>query len=125
MSEAASATQRRSKYLPWLVLGMVLCILAGAILLSTLHLRRAMRQQIIQQDGITLYVSSFIQPTLLDDLPADVASDPDLSFSALAEQMLETQSKSGALALRLFDREGHFQMSPTPVAPRKLGPEEL
>src|SRR3954469_16955493 len=109
MSEAASATRQRSRYLPWLVLGMILCILAGAILLSTLHLRRGMRQQIIQQDGITLYASSFIQPNLLDDLPSEAADDPELGFSALAEQMLETfenASKQGALALRLFDREG-------------------
>src|SRR6476659_2868820 len=124
MSEAASATQKRSKYLPWLVLGTILCILAGAILLSTLHLRRAMRQQIIQQDGITLYASSFIQPSLLDDLGSEVASDPELSFAVLAEQMFETASKGGALAVRLFDAKGQFQMPfGLPAAPRILNTE--
>jgi signal transduction histidine kinase len=126
MSEAASATPTKSRFLPWLVLGMTLAILAGAILFSTLTLRRAMRQQIKQQDGITLYASSFVQPSLLDDLGPEIASDPELGFSARSEEMFETASKGGALALRLFDASGLLQMGlPLPAKTRRLTAEEF
>ncbi len=128
MSEAASAAEPGSWHAPWpwLVLGMILSILAASILFSTLHLRRAMRQQIIQQDGIILYASSFVQPSLLDELGPEIASDPELSFAVLAEKMFETASKGGALALRLFDREGELQMAaPIPAAPRRLSSAEV
>src|SRR5262249_27207170 len=79
-----------------------------------------------QQDGITLYASSFVQPSLLDELGPEIAADPELSFAAMAEQMFETASKGGALAVRLFDAKGQFQMaSPSPASPRALTEEEL
>jgi signal transduction histidine kinase len=125
MSEALGSRPARSRYMPALVLCLILCVLAGAILLTSFHLRRAMRHQIIQQDGITLYVSSFVQDSLLEGLPPELMADPDLRFADLSNRMFETAARRKALAMRVFDAKGELQMAwPNPAASRELSDRE-
>jgi signal transduction histidine kinase len=126
MTEAHGITPTRARYVPWLVLALTLAVLGGAIAVTSLYLRRAMRQQIIQQDGIALHVSSFVQDSLLEGLDPEVLSDPDLRFADVAAQVFETAQRRGALAVRVFDAKGQLQMSlPLPAASRRLSGAEL
>lgn len=125
-SETAGLAPTKSRYMPWLVLGVVLCVLGLAIALTTLHLRKAMREQIIGQDGMALYATSFVHPSLLEGLAPEIQADPAVSFAALADQMFETASNGGAIAVRLFDAHGQLQMTiPLPTPHRNLSATEM
>ena len=125
MSEAHGISPTRARYMPWLVLGLTLFVLAGAITSTGLYLRQAMRQQIIQQDGIALHVSSFVQDSLLEGLDAEISGDPDLQFMDVALRVFNTAQNRGALAVRVFDAKGLLQMSlPLPSTSRMLSDSE-
>ena len=76
IANSARQTPSRSGFLPWLTVALTLLILAAAVLLVTLHLRKAMRVQLIQQDGIALYAASLVPSSADDELDAESASDP-------------------------------------------------
>ncbi|HTG45678.1 MAG TPA: HAMP domain-containing sensor histidine kinase [Verrucomicrobiae bacterium] len=111
----------RKPRMPWLVLAAIVLILGSAVFFTTLLLRRVIRRQIIQQDGIGLYAATFVQDSLLEGLGPEITSDPELRFADMATQMFETASRRGAMAVRLFDASGQLQMAmPLPAAPRQL-----
>jgi signal transduction histidine kinase len=117
MASAPAEKLKKSNYVPWLSVGVILLILAAAIAFVTLHLRKFMRAKIIQQDGIEFYAAA-----LVDDIDPDIANDPELSKdpfirSAAIQQKVfgATRKNTNVVAVRFFDAEGLFQLAIPPA----------
>ncbi len=94
----------RSERLPWLVTGLTLVILAGAIFVSTHQQRSRIRGQIAGRDGAVLHaVAQGLQAEEADTLIGDF-SDPVNQLTIV----LKTSRLTRALATRLFDAQGRF-----------------
>jgi signal transduction histidine kinase len=106
MTEPSRKVPRRVKYLPWVVIGLILVIMAATVVIITLNLRRVVRNQIIQQDGIMLYAASMVPTSVSEGLPADLASDPLIPFAELTEKVVQASKERGVLAARIFDDKG-------------------
>jgi signal transduction histidine kinase len=111
MAGLASQLPQRFRHVPWLVVSLILLILGTTIILVTLHLRSVLRAQIIQQDGIALYAASMIPSSLTEDLPPDLAEDPEIAFADTATKVLEASKRRDVIGARVFDREGASQIS--------------
>ncbi|HEX7863223.1 MAG TPA: sensor histidine kinase [Verrucomicrobiae bacterium] len=97
----------RAKHMPWLVISLVLLIIAATIAIVTLNLRRGLRNQIIQQDGMMLYAASMVPTTLTSDSNlGELERDPDIIFANLTEIVLQASEQKGVLAVQLFARDG-------------------
>jgi len=114
----------RSKRVPWVVLGLTLGILAGAILVTTQQTRLRIRQQIAGRDGEILYAVARMQmPDCAED--ADLVGrieDPGNQLTVI----LETSRMSGVMGARLFDTNGQFVESfPADVVEHPIDPDDL
>jgi signal transduction histidine kinase len=125
MVETADGMPKRATRARWLAIVLILAILASALTFVTLHLRKVIRQHIVQRDGIALYAASLTQDSALE---ADVASDPELQI-ILLEQKVMGASQSGnsnVIAFRVFDPDGRFKSAfPPDVRGRDLNDREL
>jgi signal transduction histidine kinase len=105
---------------PWLVISLILLVMAATVVIITMNLRRGLRTQIIQQDGIMLYAASMVAPTPIEPdlpLPDDLANYPDIILDDMTEkvlQALQASSETGVLEARVFDRLGEVQLGGDP-----------
>lgn len=111
MAGIASETPKRVRHVLWLVVSLVLLVLASAIIFVTLNLRRVVRTQIIQQDGIALYAASMVPSILSEDLPADLAADAAILLAATEMKVLEASKRRDVIGARVFDRDGLVSLS--------------
>src|SRR6266496_2972576 len=116
----------RSRRLRWVLIGVTLASLAGAILFATLQLRAKIREQIAGQDGEVLDAVAFMH------LAADLSeieslgplTDPDNQL--LLGVVLKTSRLKGVVATRLFDANGNFARAfPPNVRDAALDPQSL
>lgn len=96
----------RSRRLPWVVLGVTLAILAGAIALTTEQTRRRIRSQIAGRDGAILHAVAQMQQAKVAE-GADLVGTMDDPVNQLTV-VLETSRLSGVMGARLFDTNGNF-----------------
>src|SRR5688500_17870333 len=122
----------RAQHVPWLVISVVLLIIAATIVVVTLNLRRGLRNQIIQQDGIMLYAASMVPTTVAEELPEDLAKDPEFKFLDLTEKVLKASDQKGVLAAQIYGSDGKVdpngKLDPKGIAEGnddQLGNEEL
>ena len=114
---------RRSRLLPFLVLGMALTILGAAIFVGTNRLRRTVRVQMISRDGDILYNVALAQQ-FAGGAPADFDARLRSPADQLALALNISQIKEGVLAVRLYDAAGQFVTAFPPnvsEAPMKSG----
>lgn len=94
----------RSRRLPWVVAGIALLVLAGAVALVTAQSRQRVRAQIVARDGDVLHaVTQMKHDREAEELGLgldDPASQLDL--------IIETSRLRGVIGARLFDTEGRF-----------------
>jgi signal transduction histidine kinase len=108
MTEPSRKVPRRSKYLPWVVIGLILVIMAATVAIITVNLRRVLRTQIIQQDGMMLYAASMVPTSVTEGLAPSDAADPEFVFADLTLKVLQAAEQQGVLALRIFDDKGQI-----------------
>jgi signal transduction histidine kinase len=96
----------RSRRLPWVLLGVTLAILAGAIALTTEQTRLRIRSQIAGRDGAILHAVAQMQQAKAAEA-ADLVGSMDDPVNQLTV-VLETSRLSGVMGARLFDTNGNF-----------------
>jgi signal transduction histidine kinase len=106
MTEPSRKVPRRSKYLPWVVIGLILTIMVATVAIITLNLRRGLRTEIIQQDGMMLYAASMVPTSIAEGLDAKDAADEEVVFADLTIKVFQASEQQGVLALRIFDDKG-------------------
>jgi hypothetical protein len=115
MPGIASETSERINRVSWLVIGVILLVLASAILLVTRHLRSGLRAKIIQQDGVALGAALMVSPSLTEDLPADLANDPEVLFAEISDKVLQTaqqaQQRDEVIGVRIFTETGELKLA--------------
>jgi signal transduction histidine kinase len=97
------------------MIGLILVIMAATVVIITLNLRRGLRNQIIQEDGLMLYAASMVPTASLKeslDLPPDLAGDPDILLAYMIEIVLQVsqQDEKGVLEASVLDRRGELQI---------------
>jgi signal transduction histidine kinase len=91
-----------SRRLPVFIICLALAVLAGAVLLTSLQVRKKIRDQIAGRDGEVLYGVALLE---LEEESRDVSpSDPAGQLTVL----LKTSQLKGVMAARLFDNVGRF-----------------
>jgi signal transduction histidine kinase len=113
-AKPASAMPTESRCLPWLagaLIFLTLAILGTAVAVVTLHLRKVVRSQLVQQDGMLLYAASLAPDSMLDDLDPELASDPTIRFAAITDKLLDAAKRRAVIGIRFFDERGEFQIS--------------
>jgi signal transduction histidine kinase len=97
----------RSRRLPWLVIGLTLAVLAGAILAGCLRLRERVREQLANRDGV-----AFDQVALWEQQYGDEAGQEMVTtIDDPAEQFnlaMKISRIRGVLGIRLFSADGKF-----------------
>jgi signal transduction histidine kinase len=93
----------RSRRLPWVVLGLTLAILAGAIALTTEQTRQRIRNQMVGRDGEVLDAVALMQ----QPEPGETVGPLDDPANQLLV-VLKTSRLSGVMGARLFSAEGLF-----------------
>lgn len=106
MIEPSRILRVRAKHVPWLVISLILLIMAATVAIITMNLRRGMRNQIIQQDGIMLYAASMVPTTIAEDLPEDLAREPEIIFHEITDKVFKASEQKGVLAVQVFDQFG-------------------
>jgi signal transduction histidine kinase len=96
-----------SRRLPFLIVGLNLLVLAGALLLTTRYLRGEIRKQIINRDGETLSAVALMHAAAVAEDLADLGSIEEPDNQSLV--LLKTSRLSHVLGARLFDRDGRFR----------------
>jgi signal transduction histidine kinase len=112
----------RAKHVPWLVISLILLIMAATVAIITMNLRRGLRTQIIQQDGLMLYAASMVPTSIEDDILADLAEDPDLILVTLQAKVLNASDQKDVIDLRIFDQNGKVVFGSRPRT--SLGEDE-
>ena len=111
MTEPSRKFPVRAKHVPWLVISLILVIMTATVVIITINLRRGLRTQIIQQDGIMLYAASMVPATsILEGLPPELANDPEMVLVDLTEKVMKASEQKGVVALRVFDHDGVVQL---------------
>lgn len=110
MIEPSRILRVRAKHLPWLVISLILLIMAATVAIVTMNLRRGLRNQIIQQDGIMLYAASMVPTAIAEDLPPDMAQDPVFVLLELEDKVFKASEQKGVLAVRVFDAQGKVSL---------------
>ena len=111
MTEPSRKFPVRAKHVPWLVISLILVIMTATVVIITINLRRGLRTQIIQQDGIMLYAASMVPTTsILEGLTAEEAKDPEFVFMDLMDKVMKASEQKGVVALRVFDFKGEVQL---------------
>jgi signal transduction histidine kinase len=111
MTGIATETSRRSSREAWMVVGVILVVFAAALLLVSQRLRSELRRKIIQQDGIALGAAMMVSPSLIEDLGTELANDPEVVFSAMADKVLQATKLKEVIAVRVFDQTGELQFA--------------
>src|SRR5436190_12543134 len=112
----------QSQRLPWVLGGLALLILAGAILFTQLQLRHKIRQQIAGRDAEVLYPVALSQYE--EELDQDLESPDEVTRQLTV--LLKTSRLKGILGARLFDPNGAFvQAFPPDVLESQLDSQEL
>ena len=100
----------RAKHVPWLVITLILLIMAVTVAIITLNLRRGLRTQIIQQDGVMLYAASMVPTEISKDVSPELANDPEFILAELTERVLIASEQKGVMDAQIFDWEGTAQL---------------
>jgi signal transduction histidine kinase len=103
-----------SRQLPWLAAGvilLILVILGTAVTVVTLHLRKVLRAQLVQQDALLLYAASLSPDSALEDLDPELAHDPTVRFAVISDKLLEAAKRRSVVGVRFFDELGQLQIS--------------
>ena len=107
---AAVGTLQRlagSRSVPWLALGLALAVLAATVGLGALYLRRHVREHFVQHDGQILYNVALARQ-YANGSGADLTRRLGNPADQLALALEISQLRDDVLAVRLFDRDGHF-----------------
>ncbi len=111
MSETTNELSSRISRMSWLIVAVILLVFASTIFLITRHLRNGIVSKIIQQDGIALG-ASLIAPSLPhEQLPEELAADPELVFTDTFGKVLEATKRKEVIGVRAFDQNGVFQQA--------------
>src|SRR5688572_24625185 len=111
MTEPSRKFPVRAKHVPWLVISLILVIMTATVVIITINLRRGLRTQIIQQDGIMLYAASMVPAnSVLEGLTPEEAKDPEFIFMSMMDMVLNASKQKGVLALQVFDKDGEAQL---------------
>jgi len=114
----------RSQRLPWLISGLTLVILAGAILLTTQATRGRIREQIVGRDGEILHAVALMHLSKAEE-EGELIGAPEDPGNQL-NVVLEVSRLKGVLGVRLFDVRGKFvDAFPGYVLDAKLDPADL
>ena len=105
MTEPSRKLPVRAKHVPWLVIALILLIMAVTVAVITINLRRGLRTQIIEQDGLMLYAASMV-PTDVQNVPEDMRNDPEMIQADLELRSLSAAEQKGVLAVEIFDEKG-------------------
>jgi signal transduction histidine kinase len=122
--KAANAVPSRYRNLPWFAAGLiflVLAILGAAVAVVTFHLRKVVRAQLVQQDGMLLYAASLAPDSALEDLDPELANDPTVRFAVISDKLLDAAKRRSVVGVRFFDENGALQIS----IPRERGDTEM
>ena len=127
MTEPSRKLPVRAKHVPWLVISLILVIMTATVVIITINLRRGLRTQIIQQDGMMLYAASMVPTDLAENVPADMVDDPDIILVDLEIRTLAAAQQKGVLAVKVFDSTGlqFFGNEKGPEPAAKLSEDEL
>ncbi|MGZ8919849.1 MAG: sensor histidine kinase [Limisphaerales bacterium] len=106
MTEPSRKLPVRAKHVPWLVISLILLIMAVTVAIITINLRRGLRAQIIQQDGLMLYAASMVRTDVSVYVPEDMKNDPEMIQADLELRSLSAAKQKGVLALQIFDEGG-------------------
>ena len=115
----------RAKHLPWVVISLILLIMAGTVAIITMNLRRVVRTQIIQQDGLMLYAASLVPTADAEDnsnLTPDLKNDPDVILAEMTGIVLQaSEGQAGVITARVFDDRGQVQLGEaSPLSEQEL-----
>jgi signal transduction histidine kinase len=114
---------RRFRRLPWLVLGLSLAILAGAILALTWQVRGRIREQIVGRDGEVLHAVALME--YANDVQAGLAG-PTTDPGSQLGVVLKSAELKGVLGVRLFDPAGRLvETFPPDLRDGRLLPTDL
>jgi len=112
----------RFQRLPWVLGGLALLILAGAILFTQLQLRHKIREQIAGRDAEVLYPVALSQYE--EELDQDLESPDEVTRQLTV--LLKTSRLKGIMGARLFDAKGGFvQAFPPDVLESQLDSQEM
>jgi hypothetical protein len=97
---------QRSRWAPFLVIGLALAVLGGTLAWSALDLRTRIHTQIVQRDGEILDAVTLMQHLNDQNNGGTIASltDPGEQF----QLALEVSRLRNVLGVRLFDATGKF-----------------
>ena len=111
----------RSRRLPWVVIGLTLAVLAGAIAVTTEQTRQRIRSQMVGRDGEVLDAVALMQ----QPEPSETVGPIDDPANQLLV-VLKTSRLSGVMGARLFSAEGLFVESfPEYVLEDRLSVDDL
>ena len=114
----------RSRRLGFLVTGFTLALFAAAVLLVSLRLRQAVREQILRRDGAVLSAVALMQQ-YADQEEGSTPWEIDNPMDQLMI-MLDTSRIEDVLAIRLFDENGSIQaVFPPDVVETRLARADL
>ena len=104
-AEAIETSFLRSRWVPALLIGLILVVLAGVVAVTTWQLRQRIREQIAGRDGEVLYAVALLH--FREDIEAGLA-DPVTDAGNQLSVVLKTAQLRGVLGVRLFNAEGKF-----------------
>lgn len=112
---------KRTLFVPWLAVPLILLILASAIFIALRHLRHVASQEISRRDGYALLLASKVE---IDPV---TAQDPELRPFVIENKALEVAKLfTNIIALRLYDSSGLPQLVlPPSVKSASLSTQEF
>lgn len=123
MPTAHAVESTKSKYVPFLAVGIILLILGTTVLALTVHLRKGMRGQVIQQDAIAIFAASLLNART-NEYDVDLVKDPELRWMVLSDRVLDL-ALGPVLDVRFFDERGTHQLSIQGSTQTNLAPAVL
>jgi len=112
MTGSNTDKSRGSSSEAWLIGGVILILFASALLLITQRLRNELRARIIQQDGIALGAALMVSPSKTEDIPEDLANDPEILWAETADKVLEVaRQRREVMGARVFTQTGALRLS--------------
>lgn len=114
-----------SRVVPWLTFAMTLAVLALVVALGALHLRKHLREHLVNRDGEILYAVALARQ-YANGAGSNLTRHINVPADQLALALDISQLREGTLAVRLFDRDGRFVTAVPPTAtPATLPPGEM
>src|SRR5687767_7522166 len=102
MPEVAGAKRTRSKWMPWLLVSLTLCILAAGITLITLHLRKVVHQQMLSSYAEVIHAAYVANTDEEDEEFSDLPAETQQLLTILEA----SEARTGVFSVRLFDKRG-------------------